>query len=198
MLPPALGRDESFYPLNGADPATARRWLARARIKPARLVLYAYSGAPAPVEAAQVFAFNLKQIGIDVDVRLFDQVALIERAGTRGEPYDIAMVAWSVDYADPASYFEPLLHGASIRPRGHQNLSYFNDPRVNARIRAANGLRGAARRRAWANLDRDLMRNNPPWAPYFQTTRAEFVSRSFGCFLWHPLYSVDIVAACKK
>jgi oligopeptide transport system substrate-binding protein len=198
MLPPTLGRNESFYPLGGAAPRAARRWLARARFKPAKLVLYAYSVSPATVEAAQEFRFNLKQIGIDVDVRYFDQAALNEKAGSRGEPYDVAMGAWSVDYADPASYFVPLLHGASIRQRGHLNLSYFNDARVNARITAANRGRGAARRRAWADLDADLMRNNPPWAPYFHTTRASFVSRSFGCFLWHPLYSVDIVAACKK
>ena len=90
------------------------------------------------------------------------------------------------------------LHGTSIGQPGHLNLSYFDDPRVNARITAADSSSGAARRRAWADLDRDLMRNNPPWAPYFHTTRAEFVSPSFGCFLWHPLYGVDIAAACKR
>ena len=34
MLPPALGRDERIYPLEGADPATARKWYARAKHKP--------------------------------------------------------------------------------------------------------------------------------------------------------------------
>jgi ABC-type oligopeptide transport system substrate-binding subunit len=198
MLPPELGRNESFYPLRGADPATARRWLARAKFKPTKLVLYAYSDNAGTVEAAQVFKFNLKQIGIDVDVRYFDQTALGEKAGTRGEPFDVAMGAWSVDYGDPASYYEPLLNGESIQKTGNLNLSYLDDPRVNARIRAANRLRGRARRRAWAELDAYLMRNDPPWAPYFHTTRASFVSSSFGCFVWHPIYSVDIAAACKK
>ncbi len=31
MLPPALARAESIYPLEGAEPATARKWLARAK-----------------------------------------------------------------------------------------------------------------------------------------------------------------------
>ena len=69
---------------------------------------------------------------------------------------------------------------------------------MNARIAAANRLSGAARRKAWADLDADLMRNDPPWAPYFHTTRADFVSRSYGCFLYQPVYGVDFAAACKK
>jgi len=29
-------------------------------------------------------------------------------------------------------------------------------------------------------------------------TRADFVSRSYGCFLFQPVNGVDIAAACKK
>ena len=32
--PPPLGRDTSVYPLGGADPATARKWYARAKYRP--------------------------------------------------------------------------------------------------------------------------------------------------------------------
>jgi ABC-type oligopeptide transport system substrate-binding subunit len=199
MLPPAIGRDERIYPLGGADRATARRWLARARFEPAKLVLYAFTDSPGVVVAAQVFASSLKQIGIEVEVKYFEQLTQVEKAGTRGEPFDVLLSGWSVDYADPASFFEPLLNGENIRQTGNRNFSYFDDLRVNARIKAANRLPlGAARRRAWADLDASLMRNNPPWAPYFHTTRANFVSRSFGCFLFHPVYGVDIAAACKK
>jgi ABC-type transport system substrate-binding protein len=198
MLPPELGRNENLYPLETPNLATARKWLARARVKPPKLVLYSFTDRAGNVRDAQVFSSSLKQLGIDFEVKHFDQESETEKAGTRGEPFDLVLNAWSVDCADPASYFEPLLDGASIRKTGNFTFSYFNDARVNARIRAANRLRGAARRKAWTDLDADLMRNNPPWAPYFHTTRADFVSRSYGCFLSHPFYGVDIVAACKK
>ena len=68
---------------------------------------------------------------------------------------------------------------------------------MSARIDAANRLTGAARRKAWADLDVDLMRNNPPWAPFVHPNDRDFVSRSFGCFLPHPVYGFDIAAACK-
>jgi peptide/nickel transport system substrate-binding protein len=114
MLPPALGRDASIYPLGGADPATARKWLAKAKYKPAKLVLYA-NATPVGVAGAQVFAFDLKQIGIDVEVKYFDTAPLHEKAGTRGEPFDVVQTGWTVDYPDGASFFEPLLSGKSLR-----------------------------------------------------------------------------------
>ena len=44
----------------------------------------------------------------------------------------------------------------------------------------------------------DLMRDDPPWAPYLHLTRRIFVSSSFGCVVAHPVYGVDFAAACKK
>ena len=71
-------------------------------------------------------------------------------------------------------------------------------PTVNERIEAANRLSGEARRKAWADLDVDLMRDNPPWLPLVHNQIRTFVSQSLGCFLDHPLYRFDIAAACKK
>ena len=60
-------------------------------------------------------------------------------------------------------------------------------------------MTGPARQQAWIDLDADLMRTNPPWAPVFHRTSVDFVSASFGCFLSHPVYkSVDLAVACKK
>lgn len=197
MLPGAVGEDASIYPIQGADPATARKWLARAKYKPSRLVLYA-SSSPAGVAVAQVFAFDLKQIGIDVAVSYFDVGTLTDKAGTRGQPFDVAMESWSVDYADPAAFFEPLLDGRHIGSKGNADEAYLDDPVINARIDAANSLTGEARRRAWVSLDADLMRNEPPWAPYLNFNNRDLVSTSLGCYVANPLYGVDLAAACKK
>ena len=137
-------------------------------------------------------------IGIEVEVKYFEQLTQVRKIGTRGEPFDVAMNAWTTDYVDPAGYFEPLLNGVNIGRTGNLNSAYFDDARVNARIAAAGRLRGEARRRAWADLDVDLMRDNPPWAPIFHPNQRAFVSKSFGCFVLHPLNGVSIAAACKK
>jgi hypothetical protein len=92
------------------------------------------------------------------------------------------------------------LGGRSIRSTGNgENWAFFNRPQYNRRIEAIDRLRGRARRTAWANLDINLMRNDPPWAPFETPGRRDFISPSFGCFVYVPgLGGVDLVAACKK
>jgi len=104
MLPPTLARPEALYPLRGADPATARRWLAMARLEPRELVFYANSSGPAGIAIAQVLVYNLRQIGIEVEVRYFDTVTLTEKSATRGEPFDIAMLGWTATTRMPRRF----------------------------------------------------------------------------------------------
>lgn len=192
MLPPAFARVEAIYPLGGADVAAARRWYARARFKPTRLVLYTWN-LPPMVAAAQTLAYNLKQIGIDLDVKHFEPSAVVQKASTQGEPFDIVIQGWAADYHDPAGFLAALLaDGGSSYGINDRN------PDRERRLVAVSRLTGEERRRAWADLDVDLMRNDPPWAPFIHINNRIFVSKSLGCFLRHPIYRVDIAAVCKK
>jgi ABC-type oligopeptide transport system substrate-binding subunit len=192
LLPAALGRPASIYPTVGADYAAARRLLARATHRPTRLVLYA-DNAPTGVAVARIVVSTLKQIGIEVEVKHFDFTVLPERVAASGEPFDLALGGWIADYPDPATFFVPLLaHGSRV---WGINL---DDPLIDRRIEAANRLSGEARRKAWADLDVDLMRENPPWAPLVYYRYPIVVSRSTSCIVGHPVYLFDIVAACKK
>ena len=191
MLPPALARAESIYPLGGANPAAARRWYAKARFKPTTLVLYTWN-VPHTVAQAQIVAFNLKQIGIDLEVKFFDPDAVFLRTRTRGEPFDIVIGGWSVDYADPWGFFGPLL-----APEGPLAVA-VDDPNLRRRMEAANRLTGGSRLRAFADLDVDLMRDDPPWVPVVHTQQRILISKSLGCVVHHPIIGVDITALCKK
>ena len=148
-------------PLGGPNLAAARRLYAQARFKPTTLVYYTTS-APQSVVQAQNLAFQLKQIGIDLEVKYFDAATQVERIHTRGEPFDIARDGWAADYLDGGSFLETLLDGKRIRATGSLNVAYFDDPPTNAGIDAAKSLTGDAPRRAWEDLDVELMRTNPP------------------------------------
>ena len=87
----------------------------------------------------------------------------------------------------------------NLTPQHNSNASYFVDPAVTARLDSANRQTGDARRRAWAALDADLMRDNAPWAPFANVTSRLFLSQSLGCVIIHPVYAqINFVAACKK
>ncbi len=68
---------------------------------------------------AQVFKYNLSQIGCNVNVKLFQGFQIYIAAGTKGEPFDAVFAGWFADYADPYDFIDILLNGAE-HPRGEQ------------------------------------------------------------------------------
>lgn len=151
------------------------------------------NNSPLGVAQAQTLFFNLKQIGIHLEVKYFDINVLPEKAATAGEPYDLIQQGWAADYADGAGFFVAVLGRG--RGKAADNLDH---PHIERRIAAANRLNGEARRQAWADLDVELMRDDPPWAPFAHTQSRTFVSRAVGCVLVHPVYGFDVAAACKR
>ena len=138
MLPPALARPESIYPLGGPNLAAARRWYARARVKPTTLVFYT-TNRRRRVAQAQVLAFNLKQLGIDLEVKYFDTLPAREGRRPAASRSTSCLDGWAADYADGGSFFEPLLDGRTSRRPATCNVAYFDDPQTNARIERRTG-----------------------------------------------------------
>jgi hypothetical protein len=92
-----------------------------------------------------------------------------------------------------------LLYGQGITKTGNQNFGYFDRPKYNTAIERIGRLSGEARHRAWADLDVEMMRDDPPWAPIASGVDRAFVSKSFGCFVFQPAIGrPNLAAACKK
>jgi ABC-type oligopeptide transport system substrate-binding subunit len=119
------------------------------------------------------------------------------KTGTRGEPFDMSLEGWHMDYFDPYDFIF-LLDGTTIRPANNVNFSYFNSPQYNRKIAAAASLVGQARYRAFGNLDIDLARNAAPLASYITDNTRMLFSSSTGCFFYQPVYELDLAAICKK
>jgi len=201
ILPPALSRPANIYPLGGVTVeslARARALLGRAKRKPKELVLYTSDGVLG-VGIAQIFQYNLKRLGIDVQIKYFPLPTLATRLGTAGEPFDVGFEPWAADYPDGAAFFRPLLYGPNLEESGNTNWAYFDRPRYNREIERIDHLTGPARRKAWADLDVEMMRDDPPLVPFMNRTSDDFVSASLGCYVYQPAIGLlDIVAACKK
>ena len=155
VLPPGIAgfRDANLYPLKGPDLSTAKKWAAKAGVKTGQTVEYYTSNTGSAPLVAQILQFNLKQIGINVNTHLFARAVQIEKEGTRGEPFDITSEAWIADYADPYDFINVLLSGDNLHASNNNNVAYFNDPKYNKQMRTASLLSGAARYKAYGNLD---------------------------------------------
>ncbi len=96
--------------------------------------------------------FNLKQIGFDVDDQAVRPASSsYTKAGTKGEPFDIAVAGWCADYSDPFDFINVLLDGDSIQDANNINFAYFNNPAFN---KLMDGGREAVGRRALRGVRR--------------------------------------------
>jgi peptide/nickel transport system substrate-binding protein len=200
ILPPGMAgfRDANLYPLKGPDLVTAKKWATTAGIKDGTPVEFYTSNRGAAPLQAQIYQFNLKQIGLNVNTHLFARAVQIDKEGTRGEPFDVTTEGWIADYADPYDFINVLLSGDSLHDSNNNNVAYFNDPKYNAQMRAAALLSGAKRYSTYGNLDVSMFKNNPPWAARNNFNDRIMLSSHVGCFTFNSTYSVDLAALCLK
>jgi peptide/nickel transport system substrate-binding protein len=189
-------RDWKIYPGKGPDLEKARA-LARGNLRGGKAVMYVELAGQG---VAELLKFNLAKIGLEVDVRPMDLNVMFDRMARREDPWDIAMIAWLTDYPDPQNVINNLFDGGNIRYGDPEatNLTHFDDPVFNERMRRVARLPGPERLEAYARLDRDLMRDAAPIVPLRTGSTARFVSASLGCVMHTPYGFLNIVAVCKK
>lgn len=185
-------RNALIYPLNRADLKSART-LAAGHLRGGKAVLYgatdypsgAYDPPGAPL--AQVVQENLSKIGIQVEIEEFPISVLDEKTFTPGEPWDITIGSWQGIWMDPSWYVD--LAPQFLFPI--ESRAYVN------RLKRANSLSGAARYRAYGNVDVWLARNLAPLVPFAVQNDAYFFSKRVGCFAAN-FEGWDIASACLK
>ena len=189
-------KEFDLYSLKGPNYAKARP-LAQGNTRDGKAVMYTFNTSQGP-PIAQSVQFNLKQIGIDVEIKLFDRVVQHEKTATRGEPFDLTLEGWGMDYPDPSNFINVLLDGRRIQADNNVNASYFNNATYNARMDKAYALAGQARLTAYGLLDRDIMKDQAPVAPYISTNARILTSNKVGCFGYSSIQGVHLTQLCTK
>ncbi len=189
-------KEADIYSLKGPNYPKAKA-LAQGNTRDGKAVMYTSNvGVGPPI--AQSVQFNLKQIGIDVEIKLFDRVVQHEKTAVRGEPFDITYEGWGMDYPDPANFINVLLDGRRIQPDNNVNVSYFNDPKYNKLMDVAYGLAGQARLDAYAALDKSLMKDAVPVVPYIASTARILTSTKVGCYGYTSIQGSLLTQICTK
>lgn len=177
-------RNDDIYPLT-PDLATAQSYAAAAGVSPSSPItveLYTFNVTHGPGFASHIQA-ALAPLGINVNIHSFSRVVQHTKIATEGEPFDISIEGWGMDYNDPFNFLDTLLNGSRIKPSGNTNVSYFDDPSFNARLDAAAPLTGPTRLATYADLDRDIS-TAAPIIPYVNTNGRAFFSDRIGCHVF--------------
>jgi len=201
-IPPTVPgfRDENIYPLSApgaADLTRANALVDEAGIRGETAVLYTSTTQPA-LAAAQLIKDELARIGIIVEIQSFPRAEQIAREGTQGEPFDMTTEGWINDYLDPFDTLNVFFDGTTIRPSNNNDLSYLNDPSVNAQLQAAAQLTGPDRYTTYGNLDVALARDEAPLAALGTFNNRDFFSARMGCQTFVPPYGMDLATLCIK
>jgi ABC-type oligopeptide transport system substrate-binding subunit len=188
-------RQRAIYAHQDLDRARA---LAAGNLRGGKAVLYVPDVLPARL-SAQGMKLQLAELGLEIEVRPFGEHATassyLGRLGNADEPWDLALVLWNPDFVDPAAYINRLLDGQHA---GGTNLARFDEPPFNAQMQQASRLRGAARAKAYADLDLRLTRDAAPLLPIAVLREATLVSARVPrrCMLLRP--GLVLTTVCLK
>jgi peptide/nickel transport system substrate-binding protein len=192
-LPPTMPgfKDARIYPLRGPDLRRARA-LARGNTRSGKAVLYTLD-LPFPLRFAQIIKRNLAEIGLEVEVIGIPRSSYFSRRAARDAPFDIAFFPWTADYLDPYTYLNLFFDSGA---NTDTNAGRFKSAKHDRLMRRAARLQGAARTRAYGDLDIQLARDAAPLVAVEYVNDATLVSNRVGCVVLRQW--LDLTAACLK
>ncbi len=128
-MPPSMRgfRNVAIYPRR--PNLSQARSLSSGQTRGGDGTFYCSNRAPAPA-TCQIVQANLRNIGLNMDIKLFPRATQFELTGRRGEPFDLTLEGWHMDYFDPYDFIF-LVDGTTIRPANNVNFSYFNSAAFN-------------------------------------------------------------------
>jgi peptide/nickel transport system substrate-binding protein len=203
LLPIGAGfRDWKLY-RSRPDLTRARR-LARRALQGRDAILIVPSTGSGP-EVGAVIKSNLAPLGLRVEVVPKAPSVLRDWLQNPNNPWDLATLHGNPARVDPIVFINFGLEGhrydsVSAACPCFYNYSGFNDPKWVGRMRRTDSLRHG-RLKAYARLDRDLMRGPVPIAPYATGNSLTLVSPRIGCFekSAYPGYlAPNLAALCPR
>jgi peptide/nickel transport system substrate-binding protein len=206
LLPISAGfQDWTLYPSRPDLPRAKRLARGALRGKDATLIVGSIGSGP---EVGAVIKSNLAPLGLRVEVVPKAPDVLREYLKNPDKPWDLATLYTSPYRIDPIVYINYGLEGDHYDQTGRgaercaciYNFSGFDDPRWVRRMRRTDSLRHG-RLKAYARLDRDLMRGPAPIAPLFMGNTLTLVSPRIGCFsssAYPGYFAPNLAALCLR
>ncbi|RZU75695.1 peptide/nickel transport system substrate-binding protein [Micromonospora kangleipakensis] len=148
-------------------------------------------------QQAEAIRKNLTDMGFTIVMKPIEQSSYYDEIGRKNNPYDLYLSGWGSDWPTGSTVIPPLYDGREIGPEGNNNLSYLNEPGVNAEIDRVRNLPAAEQDAAWMALDEKIMREHAPVVPCYYDATYElrgskignaFLSDAFGIIQLNTIY----------
>jgi len=134
VLPPGIPGFNTNLTGHPYDPARARQLLAAAGYPEGFSCRLWVVAGESPVGAA--IQYDLAQVGIKAQLNPVSLPAYIDSMGRR-KTVQCGVMDWGQDYPDPSDFLDSLFNGNRIVEAGCQNITFYNNPKVNALLAEA-------------------------------------------------------------
>jgi len=149
------------------DPEKAKALLKGKTVNPLK---FCYRpGTPTREATAAAAKQAWERAGFKIVMAPTDATTHYTIVGTKGTACDIITSGWGQDYPSAATVLGVLMKGGNnITPTGNQNLSYFDNPEVNAELDRIAALTDPGEAgKAYAALDKKIMTDFAPLIPSY-------------------------------
>jgi len=196
LLSPTVGGYKKYDVFNApakGDPAKSKELLGGKTVE----IVLAHANTTLRTKQAEAARKSLELAGFKVTMKSIEATSYYDEVGRKNNPYDIYLHGWGSDWPSAGTVIPPLYDGSEITDEGNNNLSYFNDPGINAEIKRIKALPPGEAEAEWAKLDEKIMRDFVPEVPaYYDRTYVlrgskvggTFLSDAFGAYTLFPVF----------
>jgi ABC-type transport system substrate-binding protein len=123
--------------------------------------------APTDTAIAETFAPIMQQqlarVGIRMRIRQMSYSAYLAETSKRNR-VALGYAGWSMDFPDPADFFEPTLSSEAIQGEETQNRAFFADAELDALLKRGHREQDPHARSAMYRRCEEIVRDRVPWA----------------------------------
>jgi peptide/nickel transport system substrate-binding protein len=187
VVPPAMPGFNPALKEYPHDPQKARRLLAGAGYPNGFAVPLWIGTSSRSLKLAQWVQQDLAEVGVRVELKaVAGNVA--GQAYRKRKTVPIGIQTWYMDYPDPGNFLETFLSGDRITDEDCLNFAFYNNPRVNALMRAAAAERDRPRRLALYGKAEELIVEDAPWIFLYHPVRHKLRQPWLHGFTMHPVW----------
>ncbi|MFH9887331.1 ABC transporter substrate-binding protein [Streptomyces luteogriseus] len=164
MLSPGIGGYQKFnlYSANPAGNLAKAKELMKQAGNPKPTMSIAVENTPTEEHFADAVKTSLEHIGIHVNISPIDASNYFSTINNTKNQYDLTWGDWIADWPNASTVLPTLFDGRLIKknPQSNQDLSYLNDPKVNALIDKAATMTDVAQRdAAYGRMDQQILKD---------------------------------------
>lgn len=162
IVPPSMPWSNPGLPKYDYDPAKARELLREAGFPNGfKTEFWFLADSPIFTRMAQGIQQDLEQVGIQAELQPANFTAFDAKVSARHQA-PCGVWGWLQDYPDPSTFLDTLFNGEHITETSCNNVSFYNNPKVNQPLDTAmSSLNSDERTRLFREAEDDIMRDAP-------------------------------------